>query len=195
MVFTMPVYERRPDHPLLCSLCCLFFLCGCAPSEEPRHFKTHNVRTGWSNGQLHATIQQQLTLSSDARDALIHGVPLTVMVELVLRNSSESTRIWKHREEYEIRYLPLSNHFQLTLPAGKGVKTYPRLRHALAELATIDVKVGTGVLPEGEYELLERTRLDQQKMPPPMRLPVLFSSQWRHDSDWTSWPLKVHPSS
>jgi hypothetical protein len=38
---------------------------------------------------------------------------------------------------------------------------------------------------------MARTRLDQQKMPPPMRLPMLFSAEWNHDSDWTTWPVKV----
>ncbi|MCH8228575.1 MAG: DUF4390 domain-containing protein, partial [Proteobacteria bacterium] len=47
----------------------------------------------------------------------------------------------------------------------------------------------TGDLAEGSYELLARTHLDHKKMPPPMRLPMLFSAQWQHDSDWTVWPV------
>ena len=43
----------------------------------------------------------------------------------------------------------------------------------------------------GTYK--EGSFLDKRKMPPPMRLPVMFSQKWDHESDWTSWPLEVEP--
>jgi hypothetical protein len=87
----------------------------------------------------------------------------------------------------------LSDHFQLAYSDETSVKTFPRLRHVLAELSTLNLSITTGVLPAGEYELLVRMRLDQGRMPPPMRLPVLLSSKWRHDSSWSSWPLMIEP--
>ena len=45
----------------------------------------------------------------------------------------------------------------------------------------------------GEYELLARCYLDQQRMPPPMRLPALFQERWDHASGWTVWPLDIEP--
>ena len=52
---------------------------------------------------------------------------------------------------------------------------------------------GPGALPADDYELLTRIRLDHGRMPPPMRLPVLFDSGWKHASTWTSWPVAVDP--
>ncbi len=49
------------------------------------------------------------------------------------------------------------------------------------------------MLPGGEYELLARSYLDRERMPAPMRLPALFSSQWSHASDWAARPLHVEP--
>ena len=89
--------------------------------------------------------------------------------------------------------MPLSERFQLTGPEQEDTRTFPRLRHALADLGRLQLSFETGVLPSGEYELLARSFLDKRKMPPPMRLPVMFSQQWDHESDWTSWPLEVEP--
>ena len=114
-------------------------------------------------------------------------------MEIVLRNTGNQTRLIQSLDIYEIRYLPMSEHYQLSLPSGSEVRTFPRLRHLLSELSTVKLSFSTGVLPAGDYELLARTRLDRQKMPPPMRLPVLFSSQWRHDSDWSAWPVDIQP--
>ena len=103
------------------------------------------------------------------------------------------TRVKKQREHFEIRYLPLSEHYRLSRPDGDDTETFPRLRHVLAELGDLRIEVETGALPRGEYELLARSYLDKQKMPPPMRLPVLFSPRWSHESAWTSWPMDIEP--
>ena len=137
--------------------------------------------------------EQNLSLSPEAREALVHGVPLTVGVELVLRGARTQTRVKKKTFHYEIRYLPLSEHYQLSGPTESSMQTFPRLRHVLAELGNLQLSLETGALPSGEYELLARSFLDKQKMPPPMRLPVLFSPRWNHESAWTSWPLDIEP--
>jgi hypothetical protein len=165
--------------------------CG-QPSVEPR-FKIQNVDLKWSNGRLGANLEQSLILSSEARNALQHGVPLTFEVTLIVRNTTSQTRVLESLEEYEIRYLPLSDRFQLTLPGGDDIKTYPRLRHLMADLSDLRLSLRTGALPEGIYEVLTRIRLDKRKLPLSMRLPTLFSAEWKHDSEWSSWPLEISP--
>ncbi|MGD2128495.1 MAG: DUF4390 domain-containing protein [Lysobacterales bacterium] len=163
-----------------------------APAEETR-FRIEGIDAQWSSGRLNVTCRQRLALSDEAREALVHGVPLTLDVEFILREAGTQSRVAKFNREYEIRYLPLSEHFQVTDIEGQGVRTYPRLRHALAWLSRLQLSFETGILPGGDYELLARSRLDMLQMPPPMRLPALLSSQWRHDSSWTAWPLEIHP--
>ena len=142
---------------------------------------------------MEVRFEQALALSAEARDALVHGVPLTLAVELVLREARTQTRVKKQRSLYEIRYLPLSEHYQLSIIDQDERLTFPRLRHALAELGSLRMSVETGALPQGDYELLVRSFLDKQKMPPPMRLPVLFASRWNHESAWTTWPMSIEP--
>lgn len=187
----MPDCTKTPEIPVLILLLAVIGLAACSDPGAGNRFELDGITAAWSNGRVNATFDQSLALSGEARDALIHGVPLTVELELLLRDAGNKTRVGGDKSSYEIRYLPLSDHYQLSGP--EGVRTYPRLRHVMADLSELDVSFDTGVLPAGEYELLARTRLDQRKMPPPMRLPVMLSSKWRHDSSWSSWPLQVDP--
>jgi len=168
-------------------------LTACNGPDAGNRFEFTRVESNWANGFLHVKFEQQLELSDEARNALIHGVPLTLELDLVLRNTGNQTRVGRETRNYEIRYLPLSDYYQLSLSGAGPVKTFPRLRHVLAELSSLELDVETGVVPKGDYELLTRLRLDQHRMPPPMRLPVLLSSNWRHDSSWSSWPVQIVP--
>lgn len=178
----------------MCTLLLAAMLLGaCGSRQDGGQFEVNEVRAQWSNGSMDVRFEQALRLSPEAREALVRGVPLTLAVELVLRDARTQTRIRKLRSHYEIRYLPLSQHYQLTRLDEDELQTYPRLRHALAELGKLRLDFETGALPTGEYELLARSFLDKRRMPPPMRLPVLFSTHWNHESAWTSWPLTIEP--
>jgi len=187
----MPVYTKWAKAGAVAILSACILITGCARQADNHHFELSRVDANWSNGRLSATVKQELKLSSEAREAMVHGVPLTLQLELVFKNSGDGTPILKHLFNYEIRYLPLSNHYQLTLPGRGEVRTFPRLRHLLAELSSVNLSFKTGEVADGTHKLMARIHLDQQKMPPPMRLPMLFSAEWHHDSDWTTWPVSV----
>jgi hypothetical protein len=193
MAFSMPVCAKLSKLVMVSCLLTALTVSGCDRSSSENFFDLQQVDARWSNGFLQATVRQKLSLSAEAREALQHGVPLTVQMEMVIRNTSGQTRVKSKLDHYEVRYLPLSDHYQLTLPGGSEVRTFPRLRHLLADLGTVRVSLQTGALPAGSYELLTRTRMDKSSIPPSMRLPTLFSSEWRHDSDWMSSPLEIVP--
>jgi hypothetical protein len=169
----------------------VLLLGACSAENQNQRFEIRDLRADWASGRMDVRLQQRLELGPEAREALLHGVPLTLGVEVVLRDARTQTRLKKQRNLYEIRYLPLSEHYQLTRNETGESQTFPRLRHALAELGELRLSVETGVLPEGEYELLARSFLDKRRVPPPMRLPVLFSPRWNHESAWTTWPLDI----
>lgn len=166
---------------------------GCEPQAAGGHFEINAVEAHWANGRIRIRCEQALRLSEPARQALGHGVPLTIELELILRSATSQTRVAEELSGYEIRFLPMSEYYQVTRLADGQVRTYPRLRHALAGLGRLELDLDTGALPAGDYELLARTRLDRGRMPPPMQLPILFSSAWKHASTWTSWPVFVDP--
>ena len=189
----MPACARFHETGPIWLLVACIALAGCADSAENDRFKFRSVTANWNSGQLRVHTEQTVPLSAEAREALVHGVPLTLLLDFRLRNSVSQIRAAENTERFEIRYLPLSDHYQLTFYDGTPARTFPRLRHALADLSNVSFSLVTGALPAGEYEMLVRLRLDQTAMPPPMRLPVLLSAQWQHDSPWSSWPMKIEP--
>ena len=191
----MPGYARHPERraAVLAAVFALGVCGGCGTQAGPARFEVDAIDTAWSNGRLSVHIDQRTALSDEARDALQHSVPLTVAVDLILRDARSGARLHEFTRHYEIRYLPLSQRYQLREADDGPARTFPRLRHALAELGRLDLALETGALPGGEYELLVRSYLDRQRMPPPMRLPALLSSRWDHASAWTAAPLKIEP--
>ena len=189
----MPACLKTPRVGLVILLISLLTLAGCSDPAADGRFELTRVQTQWTNGRLNVTSEQLLVLSDEARDALTHGVPLTLELELRLRSANSQTRVASVSNSYEISYLPLIDQYQLAFSDDTPVRTFPRLRHVLSELSRLSISVTTGALPAGDYELLARMHLDQNSMPPPMRLPVLLSSKWRHDSSWSAWPLEIEP--
>ena len=148
-----------------------------------------SVRQGYQS--LHIGLRQQLVLSEQAREALQHGVPLNIALNLDLRSNSDMVVMRREDRRYEIRYLPLIDRYQLRNVTSGDLQTFSRLRHLLSALGELDVQMQTGALPHGEYELRTRLLLDEGSLPTPMQLPAWFSSQWKHDSGWSVWPVKI----
>lgn len=183
----------RLDLAHAVALVLLLALGGCSRQGTDGQFEIHYLEAHWGNGRVEITCEQRLQLSAEARRALEHGVPLTIEVELILRDMVSRKRVSGATRRYEIRYLPLSEHYRVSGIGTHDVATFPRLRHALAELARLDFSLAVGALPTGDYEVLARSRLDHGQMPPPMRLPALFDPEWKHVSHWTSGPLVIGP--
>ena len=170
----------------------VLFLAGCGQREALDYvFAIKNVSVRPAYQSLDVRFQQQLELSSQARAALEHGVTLTIRLEMELR--SDNNMIVMHRDDrrFQLRYLPLIERYQLAQEQSGALETYSRLRHLLAAIDDFNVQLSTGPLPSGGYELRTRISLDESRLPTPMQLPVRFSSQWRHYSEWSVWPFKV----
>ena len=150
----------------LLSLCALLSGCGQPSGEHGFYLRSVDVRPGYQ--LVRARLQQDLKLSREATEAIEHGVPVTLTVELELRDARD-----------------------LSGRLGDETENYPRLRHALAALSGLDLEFSTGPLAPGPYELRARITLDNRYLPAPMRLPALLSEGWRHRSEWTTWPFDI----
>jgi len=142
--------------------------------------------------RLNVHIEQSLQFGDAAVDALRHGVPLTISIRMELRDQGTLTLLADGETRYEIRYLPLSEHYELVQAPGGQTRTFPRLRHVVSALSSLDIDFATGPLTPGSYQFRARTRLDRARLPAPMQLPVRFSGHWRHDSDWSSWSFRIN---
>lgn len=164
-------------------------LAGCAPGSGDFGFVIDRVDTRWDHESLRVAVGQKLILSDEAKDALNHGVPLVFQTQVRLRNRVSGEELQQDHRTFEIRYLPLSERYQLSASPPLQVRTFPRLRHALGEVAAVEFTFAGLRTAPADLELRARSQLDKSQMPPPMRLPVWFSAEWDHDSGWTVWPV------
>ena len=155
-------------------------------AEQDFGFAIENIEAQPGRSGVELVITQELSLSSEATEALRHGVPLVIEVEARLRASGKHTDDASLQRSFELRYLPLSDHYQLLGDAGAEVRTFPRLRHALADLAQVRLRIPPDSLSRGGLEARARSRLRMSELPPPMRLPARMSAAWRHDSGWSA---------
>lgn len=185
MVFTMPACVSAAR---VLGCISLLLLLGCGDRSGSFGFELTGVETRVSGQQLKVDLAQKINLSPDARSALENGVPLHLEVRAELDTQAGTLTSIRR---FEIRYMPLSNHYQLTSDQPASIRTYPRLRHALAELSDIELILPLENVAAGDYQLAARSWLDKRKLPAPMRLPAWFSPNWQHDSGWQSWPIHI----
>jgi len=173
-------------------LSAILLLGACAQPAHDHGFSIRSVQVRPGYQRVTADFRQQLALSGAATEALENGVPLTLRLELELRESVRLTPLAEETHRYEIRYLPLNRRYQLTsFPEGR-IRSFPRLRHVLGELSALNLDIRTRALAPGDYELRTRIRLDTTRLPAPMHLPVLFAPEWRHDSEWSTWQFAIN---
>ena len=171
----------------------MFLLAGCGQRNPVDYgFSINDVSISRAYQSLNVRLQQDLKLSEQAREALNHGVTLTIALEMELRNDNNMTVVRRDATRFQFRYLPLSERYQLEDEKKGEFTTYSRLRHLLASIDDLQSQLATGPLPSGSYQLRTRLRLDESRLPAPMQLPAWFSPQWNHDSDWSVWPFKIN---
>ena len=170
----------------------VLLLAGCGQQDAADYgFAIKNVSISHAYQSLNVRLQQDMELSQQAREALEHGVTLTIGLEIELRNDNNMIVVRRDAWHFLLRYLPLSERYQLSNEKIAELQTFSRLRHLLAAIDDLNIQLSTGPLPAGTYELRTRIRLDESRLPTPMQLPALFSSQWQHDSEWSVWPFEV----
>ena len=174
---------------LICLAATLLY--GCEQEEIDYGFKIENVSVSRGYQSLDIHLNQSMSLSQEALEALQHGVDLTIRLDLELRNDSNMIVVPREARRFQIHYSALIERYQLIDESTGKQQTFPRLRHVFAAIDNMDIHLTTGPLPSGNYELRTRIQLEEGLLPAPMQLPAMFSSQWRHDSEWSVWPFKV----
>jgi hypothetical protein len=170
----------------------LILLAGCSKQETADYgFAINDVSISQAHQSLNLHLQQELQLSGEAREALEHGVILSIKLELELHNDNHLVVLQEDARLFQVRYLPLSERYQLSEQHNNGMQVFSRLRHVLAAIGNLDVQISTGPLLPGSYELRTRVSLDKNRLPTPMQLPAWFSPEWQHDSEWSVWPFEI----
>lgn len=177
--------------PVCSILVCLLLTAACAPSQDDFGFRIDELELKPGRQQIAVRLDQQVRFSEAARRALRNGVTLTLLVDVEVRDARNLNLLADRRERFEVRYLPLSERYQLTGGTPAIQQTYPRLRHVNAELSRLRLILPTGPLAPGPYELRARMRLDRTSLPTPLQLPAVLSPDWAHDTRWFQWPFEI----
>ena len=176
--------------PALCLT--MLLLAGCARKSDIDYgFSVNNVSVKPGFQSLSVNLELELELSQQAREALEHGVTLTISLDMELSNDNNLIVEKRDSRRFNFRYLPLSERYQFSVEETGELQAFSRLRHLLAAFNNLNLELSTGPLPRGDYELRTRIRLDERRLPAPMQMPAWLSSQWQHDSEWSVWPFTV----
>jgi len=171
----------------------LLFLAACGREDDIDYgFDIKNVSVSRNYQSLSVSLRQELELSQQAREALEHGVTLTIRLDMELRNDDNMIVARRDSRHFHVRYLPLSERYQVSEEETGELQAFPRLRHLLASFDYLNIQLLTEPLPKGNYEFRARILLDERRLPAPMQLPAWLSSQWQHDSEWSVWPFSVN---
>lgn len=188
MAFAREALHGKPCRALVFGLALAAALTACSGKPSDFGFRIEQVESRATPNGLEVVVYQSMVFSREAREALDHGVPLSVETEIAWITAASAQELARKSKRFEIRFLPLSNRYQLTSHEPGEVKNFPRLRHLLAELSQVRFRLESDSPPDGPSQLKVRSFIRKQNMPPPMRLPAWFSSRWHHDSGWQVWP-------
>ncbi len=179
-------------------LAALLLLClGAVFAADAGRFVIRTVFTDVRDGVVYLNTDVDYELSEIAREALESGVDLTIELQIeVVRDR----RYWVDRDvaellqRYQLSYQPLSQRY-ITENLNSGDQmSFASLSAALEHLGKVrDLPLLDDALlnPDKRYEIRVRAVLDTRDLAGPLRLITFFWRDWRLESDWYEWPLRI----
>ncbi len=166
--------------------------------EDPGRFEVRSASAGLESGTdvYFLDARLELRLSTEARQALESGVPLSIRVEVEIihvrrflldRESAELTQL------YELQYHPLLERYTVRNVNSGTLDTFSSLFAALNSLGRIDrlPLIDQALLdPERIYDVRLRVLLDTEQLPGPLRLLAFWRRDWSLGSEWYRWSLE-----
>jgi len=165
--------------------------------EARAEFSVNDVTASIKNEEMLVDFDLDLTLSDQAEEALLRGIPLIVTMELELerdRSLMWDTKITTWERHVEISYHALSERY-LVQETGRGeIENFLNLSTVMNVIGKQrSLKIPVPQLPtnpEFNYSVRVRAHLDSEALPTPLRLMAYLSPSWRLTTGWTQWPVQ-----
>lgn len=159
--------------------------CGVLREQAPGHLSVRDARIAAAVDGSVLVLGLDCRLSGPMRDALDHGIPITLRVTVSGEGVAAAHALDAHAvRSIELRYFPLSRRYQLRELDGAGVRSFT------APAALIDALAGLRLdLPEAFDVLAQPSRfavdvaIDRSALPGALRLPAAIEPAW-----WLSAP-------
>lgn len=150
----------------------------------------------YSDGAYRLVLAYTFRLTPALEDALSRGVPLYFTTEVQLTRPR-----WYWLDEKAVRtssttrlsYNVLTQQYQVTIEGGSQ-QNYKRLDEALHQIRQPPSWhiANRAALKSGEvYELAVRMGLDVARLPKPIQVHAINSSDWRFSSDWKQFSFRA----
>lgn len=168
---------------------------GLAAAEDYGFFIQH-ADLKEHNRELKLDADIDIRLSEDAIEALKHGVPMTITVQLKVVKKRKY--IWDKtmsdvKLAFRIHYHALVKLFQIINENSGVYRNFAILDSAIEALGTIrGIPVMTVDKLDKRMQYLAKLKvsLDIEALPLPLRPVAYVSSSWNLDSSWYVWPLE-----
>lgn len=159
--------------------------CGALREQAPGHLAVRDARIAAMVDGNVLVLGLDCRLSGPMRDALDHGIPITLRVTIRGEGQAEARDIDAHGvRSVELRYFPLSRRYQLRELDGGGIRSFTApaaLIDALAGLR-LDLPDDFGALPRDSRYRVD-VAVDRSALPGALRLPAAIEPAW-----WLSAP-------
>lgn len=175
-------------------LAAVLLLPALSASQQPPGAEVTGGTTQLRNGVWYLDARIDYRLSTEAVDALENGVPLSFELQIDLmreRRLLPNAPVASLRQDYELSWQPVARSYLIRNMHGGEQRTHSTLGGALQDLGRIvDLPlIDAALLEPASYIVSLRVRLDQGKLPGPLRLLAFWKDGLNLDSDWHRWRL------
>lgn len=155
-------------------------LCGCSllDAQTPGTLAIRDARIATLVDGATLELDLDCHLSGPMRDALEHGIPLTLQIDVEAGHWPNSAASAERR--IELRYFPLSRRYQLRELDNGDLRSFAASAYLLAALGALRIELpGAFATLPATTPLRVAARLDPAALPGALRLPALFEPAWR----------------
>lgn len=167
-----------------------------AADDNTAGFSIQSLETLMQNRVYLLNANFHYQFSKEAIEALEHGVPLLILVDIEILTPRwywADKSIAELEQGYLLLYHALSENYVVHNLNSGTQNNFISLKLALNSLSRIkELPILDANLldPAKNYYLRVRTHLDIESLPAPMRPLAYISSDWALASDWYKWPLQ-----
>ncbi|MEN8175068.1 MAG: DUF4390 domain-containing protein [Pseudomonadota bacterium] len=159
-------------------------------------FDVENISTRLEEGVFVTDADVAFRLSDKARDALLHGVLLTFVVEVGVR--ARDAWFWqddvaRREARYTLKFRPLSDLYEVvdeTTGARQSFATGAAALRTLGEIRAVELVERDRLQAGQAYTARLRAYLDIEALPLPMRPLAYLSPAWRLSTGTIEWLLE-----
>jgi len=166
-----------------------------AHSADSPRFQINEATTRLVDEVYLLNARLELQLSDEVIEALDSGVPITIEMQIEIRqprNLLWDVIVAELSQRYALEHLALSGQYLVTSLNTGQRRSYQSRRAALLQLGRLHdfPMLDRRVLGVGErYTARLRARLDVEALPLPLRPVAYLTEAWNLTSDWHEWLL------